>query len=306
MPLHPDAAAFLEKMAGVSDPTDENLAEFRARAAALIAGGEKLDICDVEDWTIPGGEGQDMGVRAYIPRIEGPLPVIVWVHGGSFVRGTLDMFDAARRAFAEASGCTIVAVDQRLSPEAQFPQPLEDAYAALVWTSENLDGLKGDADLLGVGGESSGGSPAAALPFLARERGGPEIAFQVLVNPLLDATFSTPSVEEFAEGYGLTKAQLDWAYEKYAPGEKRKSPLVSVLLREDFADSVPAAVLTVEYDPVRDDGELFVEKLRAAGISAFHARIPGVVHHFGGEGRTPLLLKLLAALLAEVKAKRGK
>jgi acetyl esterase len=306
MPLHPEAQAFLDKMAGVPDPTDENLEQFRGGAATLIAGGERADICDVIDRTIAGGDSQDMGVRIYIPREEGPLPVIVWVHGGSFVRGTLDMFDAGRREFAQQSKCVIVAVDQRLSPEAQFPAPLEDAYAALVWTAAHMDDFKGDPDLLGVGGESSGGSPAAALPFLAHERGGPKLAFQVLANPLLDATLSSPSVEELATGYFLTKAQLDWCYEKYAPGEKRKSPLVSPVLQADFSVSVPAAIITTEYDPVRDDGERFGESLRRAGVPVYLERILGHVHHFGGADRTPTLLRLLNLMLDDLRASRAK
>ncbi|PQM26999.1 lipase [Sphingopyxis lindanitolerans] len=306
MPLHPEAVAFLEKMADVPDPTDENLELFRGGAATLIATGERADLCDVIDRTIAGGDRQDMGVRIYVPREEGPLPVILWVHGGSFVRGTLDMFDAGRRDFAHQSKCVIVAVDQRLSPEAQFPAPLEDAYAALIWTAGHMKEFKGDPALLGVGGESSGGSPAAALPFLAHERGGPKIAFQVLANPLLDATLSSPSVDELATGYFLTKAQLDWCYEKYAPGEKRKSPLVSPALQADFSTTVPAAIVTTEYDPVRDDGERFAESLRRANVPVYLERILGHVHHFGGADRTPALLRLLNALLSDLRAVQAK
>jgi acetyl esterase len=291
-------------MAAVPDPTDETLEQFRAGAATLI-GGAPADICDVVDRTIPGGDGQDMAIRIYLPREEGLLPVIVWVHGGSFVRGTLDMFDAGRREFASLSKCVVVAVDQRLSPEAQFPAPLEDAYAALRWTADHISEIKGDPALLGVGGESSGGSPAAALPFLAHQRGGPKLAFQILANPLLDATLSSPSVEELATGYFLTRAQLDWCYEKYAPGEKRKSPLVSPVLQEDFSVTVPAAIITTEYDPVRDDGERFAAKLRAANVPVHHQRILGHVHHFGGADRTPTLMGLVNAMLAEVRARQG-
>ena len=251
MPLDPEARAFLERMSDVPDPTDENLEQFRAGAAALIAGTTPADICDVVDRTITGGDGQDMDLRIYIPREDGPLPVILWVHGGSFVRGTLDMFDAGRRDFAKSSKCVIVAVDQRLSPEAQFPKPLEDAYAALLWTAENIEAIKGDPELLGVGGESSGGS-----------------------------------------------------YEKYAPGEKRKSPLVSPVLQDDFSKSVPAAIVTAEYDPVRDDGERYAESLRASNISVHHERILGHVHHFGGADRTPTLLRLVDTLLSELKSQK--
>ena len=218
MPLHDDARAFLKRMADEKEPFDTTIDEFRARAAALIPGGTPLDIGKVEDHVIAGGDGQPLNLRTYIPRAGGVLPVIVWMHGGSFVRGTPEMFDAGRRAFAEASGCIVVAVDQRLSPEAQFPQPMEDGYAALRWTVERLDELGGDRQLVGVGGESSGGCIAAALALYANGLDGPRVAFQVLLEPLLDATLSSPSVDEFGGGYLLTKAQMDWAYDQYAPG----------------------------------------------------------------------------------------
>ena len=301
MPLHPEARAFLEKMANVPDPTDENLEQFRSGAATLIAGAEPADICDVQNRIIAGGDGQDMNLRIYKPRTTGPVPVIVWVHGGSFVRGTLDMFDAGRRDLASSSGCVIVAVDQRLSPESQFPAPLEDAYAALVWSAEHILDLGGCPGLLGVGGESSGGSLAAALPFLVHSRNGPRLAFQVLANPLLDATLSSPSVRELATGYFLTRAQLHWCYEKYAPGDKRLSPLVSPVLHDDFSVTVPAVIITTEYDPVRDDGERFAVSLMGAGIPVYHERILGHVHHFGGADRTPTMLRLLEACLSDLR-----
>ena len=300
MPLNQDAKAFLEKMIGEKEPFETSIEEFRARAAALIPSGTPLDIGKVQDHTIPGGDGQPLNVRTYIPRATKPLPVVVWLHGGSFVRGTPEMFDAGRRALAVKADCVIVAVDQRLSPETQFPKPLEDGYAALLWTAEHIDELGGGNNFIGVGGESSGGSIAAALALYANERDGPRVAFQILMEPLLDASLSSASVEEFATGYVLTKAQLDWAYNQYAPGDKRQHPLVSPLFQATYANNVPAAIVTIEFDPVRDDGERYAEKLRSAGVIVHHTRVEGYVHHFPGPDAVPALTDAIQQLFAEI------
>src|ERR1700761_6732751 len=181
MPLHEQARAFLDKMAGTPQPNDIPIEEFRRAAAAVITTGPEIRIGKVENLEIRGGDGQKMKLRIYVPEGSGPFPVLVWVHGGSFVRGTLDMFDAGRRAFTKASECIVVAVDQRLSPEAQFPAPLDDVYAAFKWASSHATDWRGDPVLVGIAGESSGGNLAAALALFARDRGGPRIAFQLLI-----------------------------------------------------------------------------------------------------------------------------
>ena len=201
MALHPDAQAFLAKMKDVRQPQDMPIEEFRSAAAALIPTGTPLEIGAVRNLEIAGGDGAPLKIRVYVPHGPGPFPVVVWAHGGSFVRGTLDLFDAGRRAFTKASECIVVAVDQRLSPEAQFPAPLDDAYVALRWASSHAPDWNGNPALVGVGGESSGGNLAAALALLARNRGGPRIAFQVLLEPILDAGCQSASMQELGEGY---------------------------------------------------------------------------------------------------------
>ena len=295
MPLHPDARAFLERMAATPQPQEVPLADFREAARALIPTGEKLALARVEDRVIPGGDGQDMAIRVYEPEATRPCPIVAWIHGGSFARGTLDMFDPGRRAFAKAAGCVVVAVDQRLSPEAQYPKPLEDAYAALLWAARNAGEFGADATRLGIAGESSGGAIAAAAARLARER-GPALAFQVLVTPLLDASLSSPSVTEFAEGYLLTRAQLEWAYAQYAPGAAVDDTLLSPLLAPDLADLPPAVIVTMEYDPVRDDGERYAQRLARAGVRVKSARLGGMLHHFPG----PDFAKVLTDLFGEI------
>jgi acetyl esterase len=300
MPLHADARAFLVKMSDARQPNDISIEEFRRAASAVIATGPVLQIGKVDEMQIPGGDSQPVKLRIYRPEGAGPFPVLVWVHGGSFTRGTLDMFDAGRRAFVKASNCIIVAVDQRLSPEARFPAPLNDAYAALIWASTHAAELGGDASRLGVAGESSGGNIAAAASILARDRRKPGLAFQLLLEPLVDAHCDTPSMNELAEGYLLTKRQLVWAYQQYAPGVSPDEPLLSPLRSPDLSGLPPAVVVTIEFDPVRDEGEQYADRLAAAGVRVLNARIPGMVHHFPGPEMLPTTVRLLNELLQSV------
>jgi acetyl esterase len=299
MALHPEARAFLDKMAGTPQPNEIPIEDFRKAAAAVIATGPELRIGRVENLAIPGGDGQEMKLRIYVPDGRGPFPVIVWVHGGSFVRGTLDMFDAGRRAFAKASGYIIVAVDQRLSPEAQFPVPLNDAYAALLWTVEHAAGFDGDPAMIGIGGESSGSNIAAAVTLKSRDLGRPHLRFQVLLEPLVDAHCNTASMNELADGYLLTKRQLVWAYQQYAPGADLNDQLISPLLAPDLSGLPPAVIVTIEFDPARDEGEQYAQRLARAGVRVLTARVPGMIHHFPGPEMLPTTVRLLRELLNE-------
>lgn len=298
MALHPDARAFLMKMGNMPQPQDISIEEFRRAANALIPTGPPLEIGLVNDIQIAGGDGQPMGIRVYVPEGTAPFPVVVWAHGGSFVRGTLDLFDAGRRAFAKASACIVVAVDQRLSPEVQFPAPLEDVYAALEWTWRHLSDLGGSPQSsMGVAGESSGGNLAAAAALLVRERGVLQLNFQLLLEPILDAYCDTPSMHELGEGYVLTRQQLLWAYQQYAPGVDRSNPLLSPLVAKDLSALPPAVVVTIEYDPARDEGERYATALAAVGVRVLSARLPGMLHHCPGPDLIPTAAKLLNVLL---------
>jgi acetyl esterase len=297
MPLHPDARAFLDKMAGSPQPDETSIEEFRRAAGALVPGAPPQQVGRVVDIAITGGNSQGMNVRVYTPEGTGPFPVVVWLHGGSFVRGTLDMFDAGRRAFTKASDCIVVSVDQRLSPEAQFPAPLHDGFAALTWAASHAAELGGDPALVGVAGDSSGGNLAAALALMTRDKNGPKPAFQLLIEPTLDARCDSPSMDEFAKGYILTKSQLVWAYEQYAPNVPRDNPLISPLRATNLRGLPPAVIVTIEYDPLRDDGERYAAKLAEAGVTVLNARIAGMLHHFPGPDLIPTSARLLRELI---------
>jgi len=290
-------------MGALPQPPDVDVAEFRGQLARLLPqAADPEPVASVVDREIPGGDGQPLGIRIYRPDVDRPVPAAVWAHGGSFVRGTLDAFDAPRRAFANLSGFAVVAVDQRLAPEAQFPAPLQDAYAAWQWTVDHAEELGVDAARVGVAGESSGANLAAATALLAATRGDAAPAFQILVVPVLDAAGTMPSVTALGEGHLLTEAQMTWMYEQYAPGVDRRAPLLSPLHAPDVHGLPPAVVVTVEYDPARDEGESYAERLAASGVPVERARIDGMLHHFPGPDAIPLVADLSRRVLAHVAA----
>lgn len=297
MPLDPAARRFLAAAGAPPSPHEVPLAQFRRAGEQLVRPGPPEAVERVTDLVIPGGDGQPLRARCYQPASTGMHALVVWLHGGSFVRGGLDTFDAARRAYANLSGCRVLAVDQRLAPEARYPAALEDAYAAARWALEHAGELGADPALVGVAGESSGGNLAAATTLLARHRREPALAFQLLFTPILDATLSSPSVAEFASGYLLTREQLAWAYDQYAPGVPRDESLLSPLHEPDLAGLPPAVVITVEYDPARDEAERYAERLASVGVPVKRARIDGMLHHFPGPDALNLAARLTRELL---------
>jgi acetyl esterase len=303
MPLHPDAAAFLKAMENIPQPPEATVQEFRDAAARLVRPGEPLPIGKVEDKTIKGGDGQPLILRIYTPEGSGPFPAIVWIRGGSFTRTTLDQMDPARRAVAKMTGCIVVAVDQRLSPETHYPGPLNDGDVAAQWLFAHASEINARPDRIGVAGESSGGNIAAALAQRVAKRGKPHFAFELLFAPLLDASLSSPSINEFEDGYVLTKRQLVWAYEQYASGVPRTDAGISPLLASDLRGMPPTVIITIENDPVRDEGERYAARLRDAGVLVKHARIDGMVHHNPGPQAMPTLFSLTNELLANLDKK---
>jgi acetyl esterase len=262
-------------------PAPHEVAITEARAA-LDAGdvlaGEREELVQVVDREVPGPAGP-IPLRSYHPA-PGVLPVAVFFHGGGFTAGSLDSHDRLCRALANRSGCTVVAVDYRLAPEHPFPTGIEDAYAATAWISRHADEIGVDATRLAVGGDSGGGTFGASVALLARDRGGPPITFQYLVNPGgLDYDYARASFVENAEGCFLTLDLVKWIEGQYfADPSDADAPLASLNLVPDLAGLPPAIVLTAEHDPVRDQGVEFVRRLRAADVSVHHTDYPGMIH----------------------------
>lgn len=283
MPLDPQVQAVLlglEQMGGplLVDVTPEEGRVMFARMA--LAGGPPEPCASVDELTIPG-PASELRARVYAPSGDRPMAVMVFFHGGGWVIGDLDTHDPLCRALANASGSIVVSVDYRLAPEHKFPAAVEDAYAATSWVADHAAELGADPDRLGVGGDSAGGNLSAAVALLARERGGPRLAYQLLLYPGVDMLMSMPSVIENGEGYFLTHADMIWFGNHYIRDQSDKlNPLASPLLAHDHATLPPAIVITAEYDPLRDEGEAYAEKLRKAGVPVTLRRYDGMIHGF--------------------------
>ena len=259
--LDPQARAFLEKMKNSNAKGFETLPVEEARRQFVGMGelaGPPEAVDKVEDRTLPGGTR----VRIYTPSGPGPKPALVYFHGGGWVLGSPATIDAPCRRLANASGCVVVSVDYALAPEHHFPKPLDDCYAATAYVAGHAASFGVDARRIAVGGDSAGGNLAAAVTLMARERGGPAIAFQLLVYPVTDHAFDTPSYRAFGMGYGFwTEAAMRLVLESIfglTPMTARNrwaSPPARVLdLRRAAAGPL---VITAEFDPLRDEGEAY-------------------------------------------------
>ena len=288
MAVDPKAQALIEAMEGAFPPLDENMSAPDLRAlikqASHVITVAPEAVGSVENRTIPG-PGGEIPIRIYRPATgpdDGPLPVVVFFHGGGFVVCDLDSHDDICRAVTNASKCVLVAVDYCLAPEHPFPEPPEDGYAATAWVASHGDELGVDATRLAVMGDSAGGGMAAAVCLMARDRGGPRIAFQVLVYPMLNYDFTTPSHVNTGEGYFLKSEEVQWYWRRYLanPDVDGSHPYASPLQASDHSRLPPALVITAEHDPLRDEGEAYGAALRAAGVDAVVTRYDGMFHSF--------------------------
>ena len=285
MPLDPQAQMVLDQLRAINvvQFSDLGLEGARKLLDDLAEATPGPQVEAVRDRTIPGPAGE-IPVRVYCPAAPGPLPVVVFFHGGGFVLGTLTSHDASCRELASGAGCLVVAVDYRLAPEHPFPAAVEDALAATEWVAAHAAELGADPDRLGVAGDSAGGNLAAVVCLLARDKGGPRIRHQLLIYPTVDLTGGDwPSYGEFGEGYLLTRQDMLWFMGLYfGPDADRRDVRASPLLAASHAGLPPATILTAELDPLRDEGEAYGERLRAAGVPVSVRRCEGQIHGFLG------------------------
>ena len=255
-----------------------------------------------EDRKIPG-PGGEIPLRVYTPAGSGPFPVLVFYHGGGWVLGNLTSHDPLCRALTNAVGCATVSVDYRLAPEAKFPAAAEDCYAATAWVAENMSALGGDLRRLAVGGDSAGGNLAAAVALMARDRGKPKIGFQLLIYPATDASMDTPSVRENAEGYFLTNSALAWFWNHYLRDDRdRANPYAAPIKATNLSGLPPALVVTAEYDPLRDEGESYAARMRAAGVPVTCTRYDTIHSFLTNAANLDAGKKAMAQVIAALKA----
>jgi acetyl esterase len=283
MPLDPQAQGFLEQLAAAEAPPLHELSVDDARQVIVELFGTKENlepVGKVEDRMIPGADGE-ISVRVYTPEGTGPFPVLVYYHGGGWVIGNLDAYDPTCRALTNAVRCVVVSVEYRLAPEHKFPAAPEDCYAALQWVGANADGINGDPMRIAIGGDSAGGNLTAVVAQMSRDRGGVRPVYQLLVYPVTDHGYDTPSYRENADDYLLTKDAMVWFWNHYLGSESDgNSPLASPLRADNLRDLPPALVITAEFDPLRDEGEAYAAKLRDAGVPVMLTRYDGMIHGF--------------------------
>jgi acetyl esterase len=282
MPLAPAARTMIDQLEAAGFPPLWEIPLEQARAAGALFGtmDEPPTVASVEDRVIPGPVG-DLPVRIYTPASEAPRPVMAYFHGGGFVFCSIDTHDGTCRRLANATGAVVVNVEYRLAPECPFPAATDDCYVATVWTHEHADELGADPSRLVVAGDSAGGNLATVVAQMARERGTPPIAFQVLVYPVIDAACDSPSYAQNAEGYFLEKRDMQWFWDQYLGADGNGAdPLVSPCRATDLSGLPPAVVITAEYDPLRDEGEAYAAALEAAGVPVTMRRYDGMIHGF--------------------------
>jgi acetyl esterase/lipase len=254
--------------------------------AAVAQGTRPIQMARLEELSIPGPAGP-LRARHYLPYglpAGLPAPLLVFFHGGGWVIGDLDTHDGVCRFFAAVAGVQVLSVEYRLSPEHPFPEPVEDAWAAYLWAVENAATLGADPSRIAVGGDSAGGNMTGVISILSREEGGPSPAMQLLLYPVTDTARDTPSRRLFAEGFLLTRPDMEQFEGYYLPsGTDYADPRISILNQRDLGGLPPAFVATAGFDPLRDEGEAFALKMREAGTKVALRRYPGLIHAFANE-----------------------
>ena len=302
MPLDPQASALLERLtvAGAPPVSQQTPDEARAGYALLadVAGPAEEEV-PTEDRTVPG-PGGEVPVRVYRPPSEVLLPVVVYFHGGGWVIGDIASHDASCHRLAAGVPAVVVSVDYRRAPEHPFPAAVDDCEAVTAWVAGQAAALGADPTRLAVAGDSAGGNLAAVVARRARDADGPPIAFQLLIYPATDMTRSLPSHIENGSGYLLDTDTMAWFTGHYLGDRDPRQPDASPLFVEDLSGLPPALVVTAEFDPLRDEGEAYADRMREAGVLVTVSRYDGMFHGFYGLDR--ILDAARAATLESVAA----
>lgn len=305
MTLDPQAKAILDQIAKSPMPrlhqVPADVARQMFEITCQLTDMKNLPIGKVEDRTIPGPDGRPLAVRIYTPVAApaGPLPVLVFFHGGGFVIGSLDTHDAPCRLLANDARCLVVSVDYRLAPEHRFPAAVDDCIAAVQWVARNAAEIGADPNRIAVGGDSAGGNLSAVVAQQLRDAGGPRVVFQLLIYPATDALHEGLSRTANAQGYMLDQELMTWFFTQYigsldGTGVDLGEPRFSPLRHPNLANLGTVHVIVAGFDPLRDEGIAYAEALKAAGNSVTLAEFPGQIHGFcsmGGviaAGRTAL------------------
>lgn len=283
MTLHPQIAQVLRGLPPALDGPLDPVAMRAAEEEQVPPAGDRLPVHSVED-TIALTAAGEVPVRIYTPADADSCGLLAYFHGGAFFLGSLDTHDHFARSLAKETGLKVISVGYRRAPEASYPAGLQDCYGVVRWTAENAGSLGWNGTTLAVAGDSSGGTFTAAVAAMAHDAGFDRITHQILLYPSLDLDFNVDryaSLRENAKGYGLeTAALLPFNAFYLDSGADPADPLVSPIKRADLSGLPPALIITAEYDPLRDEGELYGQRLREAGVDTTVTRYSGATHGF--------------------------
>jgi len=282
--LDPQAQSLLEAMKASGQPPLFTLPvpdARRARRRQLVVHPPRVQIATVEDDLVPGPLG-GIPLRWYRPGPEGELPVTLYFHGGGWAVDDLDTHDHLCRRLASRSQAVVVSVAYRRGPEHPYPAAVEDAYAATQWVAAAGRERGADPARLAVAGDSAGGNLAAVVTLLCRDRRGPAVRFQALAYPVTDYwQAGRASYDRYAEGYTLSGDFMRWTFQQYLPDSfDRADPYLFPLHTVDLSGLPPALIITAEFDPLRDEGRAYAERLRAAGVAVEHVHLGDQMHGF--------------------------
>jgi len=286
MPLDPHVKRFLKMLAAGGIPEVSELTPAKMRQAILrlarAVDAKDIPIGKTENREL-SGLGAPLRVRVYIP-----APInsdktggIVYFHGGAGVFCNIETHDGLCRMLANESGCRVISVDYRLAPEHQFPAAVEDSCLATKWVSDHALELGIDPERIAVGGDSAGGTLAAVVCHIAKQAGAPRLALQVLFCPVTDVSANSDSHKAYAERYFFDRATMEWALKHYCPpGVDLEDPRLSPLRTADLTGLPAAQIHTAEFDPLRDEGRAYADRLRRAGVNVRYTCHEGMIHHF--------------------------
>lgn len=285
MSLDPLVKGLLDQMASQPQPKLWELPPEQGRAMYKMMGQmldvQNVPIGKVENRTIPG-PGGEIPIRIYTPVAQGggALPAILFYHGGGFVIGDLDTHDSVCRQLSNEARAKVVAVDYRLAPEHKFPAAPDDCFAALKWVDAQASAIGVDGNRLAVAGDSAGGNLSAVVCHMAKAQGGPQIQFQALIYPTTIAHSDTPSMKAFQAGYLLEREAMDWFFDSYVPKGQDLKDWKLAPYHGDCAGLPPALVVTAGYDPLKDEGKAYADKMKAAGVPVEYVDYPAMIHGF--------------------------
>ncbi len=253
----------------------------------------------IENLSIPQST---TGLRIYTPQKAGPLPTFIFIHGGGWALGSLDDYDSLCQEICSQAGCLLIAIDYPLAPEHPFPEPVDECYKAAKWIEEHISDLGGIPGKIAIGGDSAGANLSAAVTLMAREKQGPQFMYQMLICPALNYNFETLSYFEFAEGYFLTKSNMEFFYNLYLQNpEDGQNPLASPLRAKSLKNLPPACLLVTHFDPLRDDGLSYAARLTQEGVPVTLRQL-NTIHGFYRFAQLDITQESVAFIAKQLKA----